>query len=94
MANCPFCQKPARDDGSIIHHGNCSGLDRADINNLQHDMLTTRIRELEAAAKLASAAVQTYLATGAIEPMKLVEAGNACEAALKCSQSDAATEPK
>ena len=46
--NCPYCQKPEYDDGSIIHHGNCTGLEIADLNNLQLDRLTEALQKISA----------------------------------------------
>jgi len=47
MDNCAYCGRPADEDGCINHEGGCDGLKSVAINQLQHDMLTSRIRKLE-----------------------------------------------
>lgn len=84
MAKCPFCQKPMRDDGSIVHHGNCSGLEQADINNLQHEVLTTRIKDLEATLRT----IQEMLMSDSIEYDDMRNMDTMIRVALH-SQSDA-----
>lgn len=49
QTECPYCQRPADDAGSIFHVGGCTALQEIPMNRLQYDLLQAEIQRLRAA---------------------------------------------
>jgi hypothetical protein len=63
MKICKYCGREANERGYTNHTGSCAGLASVIINQLQHDVLTDRVTELETALSEATDFVDRHSET-------------------------------
>jgi hypothetical protein len=61
-SNCPFCDQPCDDTGSIWHRPQCEGLQDAKLTKLQHHMLVKRAAQPPAGRSFTPEEARAYQA--------------------------------